>query len=79
MNRRTTTTPDAYWDAGDAGCGQLIMGLRSHLEPLDPGATLEVIARSDGAPVDLWVWCRMTGHRLISQAHPRYVIERRAG
>lgn len=64
------------WDAGKTGCGQLIVGLRSQLEPLPCGALLEVIARDDGAPSDLPAWCRMTGHTLISVMHPVYVIQK---
>ena len=64
------------WDAGETGCGQLIVGLRDQLEPLKCGALLEVIARDAGAPADLPAWCRMTGHILISVAHPDYVIRK---
>lgn len=69
----------ARWDAGEAGCGQLILGLRRNLDKLKPGETLEVQARDAGAPIDIYVWCRMAGHRLISEAHPFYVIQRIAG
>ena len=64
------------WDAGVAGCGQLIVGLRRQLEPLHCGASLEVIARNAGAPLDLPAWCRMTGHMLVSATHPVYVIRK---
>ena len=64
------------WDAGETGCGQLIVGLRRQLELLCSGDSLEVIARDAGAPADLPAWCRMTGHTLISAAHPVYVIQR---
>ncbi len=62
------------WDAGETGCGQLIVGLRDQLEALRCGALLKVIARDAGAPADLPAWCRMTGHTLVSAAHPVYVI-----
>lgn len=62
------------WDAGDLGCGQLILELKTRLEELPPGEELEVIARDAGAPIDLPVWCRMTGHELVSAEHPVYVI-----
>ena len=64
------------WDAGETGCGQLIVGLRRQLEPLDIGASLEIIARDAGAPVDLPAWCRMTGYTLVFAAHPVYVIQK---
>jgi len=64
------------WDAGEAGCGQLAVGLRDQVQPMRCGALLEVIARSGGAPVDLPAWCRMTGHTLVSATHPVYVIRK---
>lgn len=67
---------DIQWDAGETGCGQLIVGLRSRIESLPPGALLEVIARDAGAPVDLPAWCRMTGHSLVSAAHPVYILQK---
>jgi len=79
MNREGNTTVTHRWDAGESGCGQLIVQLRRQLGQLDPGDTLEVLARDAGAPVDLPVWCRLTGHRLVSAAHPFYVIQRSDG
>ena len=67
------------WDAGETGCGQLVFGLRRRLNQLKPGESLEVIANDPGAPTDLPAWCRMTGHTLVSAAHPVYVIRRREG
>ena len=64
------------WDAGETGCGQLIVGLRRQLESLRCGASLEVIARDAGAPADLPAWCRITGHTLVSATHPVYVIQK---
>jgi len=64
------------WDAGEAGCSKLIMGLRQRLQQLATDETLEVTARDPGAPIDLWVWCRMTGNCLVSEAHPVYLIRR---
>ena len=77
MKRQPKAT--ARWDAGETGCSQLIVGLRRRLAQLDPGETLEVVARDAGAPIDLWVWCRMTGHQVIFEAHPSYVIRRNHG
>jgi tRNA 2-thiouridine synthesizing protein A len=41
-----------------------------------PGQVLRLIARDPGAPQDMPAWCRMTGHTLVSQQHPVYLIER---
>ena len=64
------------WDAGETGCGQLIVGLRRQLERLDQGSLLKVIARDAGAPADLPAWCRITGYTLVSASHPVYVIQK---
>jgi len=64
------------WNAGEFGCGRLIVGLRRHVEPLRCGDLLEVIALDAGAPADLPAWCRMTGNTLISATHPIYLIRK---
>jgi TusA-related sulfurtransferase len=78
MNSRTSLNAVARWDAGETGCSQLIVGLKRRLSQLEPGEVLEVVARDLGAPIDLFVWCRMTGHRLLSEAHPVYLIQRKS-
>ena len=70
---------DAEWDAGDMGCGDLVMELRMRLHPMRPGEILKITARDPGAPEDLPAWCRLTGHTLVSSQHPDYWIERREG
>ncbi len=65
------------WDAGDMGCGELVIELRRRLTPLAPGARFELVAHDPGAPEDLPSWCRLTGHELVTAAHPVYLIQRR--
>ena len=77
MQSRDESRKTARWDAGDAGCSRLIIGVRREIERLAPGQRLEVTARDAGARLDLWVWCGMTGHCLEAEAHPVYVIRRR--
>ena len=69
--------PEAGWDAGDMGCGDLVMELRFRLAPLPPGAVFRLVARDPGAPEDLPAWCAMTGHTLIRASHPEYLIRRK--
>jgi tRNA 2-thiouridine synthesizing protein A len=71
--------PDAEWDAGDAGCGDLVLDLRIRLQSMKPGEILKLTARDPGAPEDLPAWCRLTGHSLLSSQHPEYWIERKEG
>jgi tRNA 2-thiouridine synthesizing protein A len=47
------------------------------LKQMNPGDEIEIVVRDPGAPTDLPAWCRMTGHLLISAAHPVYVIQRK--
>ncbi|MBL8857279.1 MAG: sulfurtransferase TusA family protein [Planctomycetes bacterium] len=68
---------DAEWDAGDLGCGDLVLELRGRLAALAAGEVLELRATDPGAPEDLPAWCAMTGHTLLSAVHPRYRIRRR--
>ena len=67
---------DVEWDAGDLGCGELVLELRMRMSEMRPGQVLHLIARDPGAPQDMPAWCRMTGHTLVSQQHPVYLIRR---
>ena len=66
------------WDAGEMGCGELVMQLRRRLAPLAPGELFELVASDPGAPEDLPSWCRLTGHELVASQHPVYLIRRRS-
>lgn len=55
---------DDTWDAGDMGCGELVLLLRKRLRAM-PGKTLKIVARDAGAPADLPAFCRMTGDVLL--------------
>ena len=65
------------WDAGDMGCGEILIMLRSRMQQLEPGEVLKLTARDLGAPEDLPAWCRLTGRRLVRAHHPNYWIEQR--
>lgn len=68
---------DAEWDAGDMGCGDLVLELRARVEALVAGRVLRLTARDPGARADIPAWCRMTGHALVSAQHPIYLIRRK--
>jgi tRNA 2-thiouridine synthesizing protein A len=57
---------DVEWNAGDLGCGELVLQLRSRLKEM-PGRVLRLVARDPGAPADIPAYCRMTGHLLVHQ------------
>ena len=67
----------AQWNAGDLGCGELVLELRQRLEAMRPGQVLILTARDPGARADIPAWCRLTGHALIAQHHPVYQIRRK--
>ncbi len=64
----------AHWDAGDLGCGELVLELRMRMSALAPGEVFALTATDPGALEDLPAWCRMTGHTLVALAPPRYWI-----
>jgi tRNA 2-thiouridine synthesizing protein A len=73
----TPTPPAARWDAGELGCGDLVLELRRRLAALAAGEVLHVTARDPAAPEDLPAWCRLTGNPLAAAHHPDYFIRRR--
>jgi tRNA 2-thiouridine synthesizing protein A len=67
---------DEVWDAGDRGCGELVLELRRRLTAMPAGGVLQLVARDPGAPADIPAWCRMTGNTLLGADHPVYYIRR---
>ena len=61
----TTPAYDIAWDAGDLGCGDLVLALRLRMRA-DPGKVFKVTALDAGAAADIPAWCRMTGHALLA-------------
>jgi tRNA 2-thiouridine synthesizing protein A len=68
---------DATWDAGDLGCGELLVLLRGRILALPPGGRLQLIARDPAAPDEIPAWARLTGHHLRESTPPVFLIERR--
>ncbi len=66
-----------YWEAGETGCGALIVGLKREIEKIAPGGRLQVTSLDAGASSDLPAWCRMTGHTLVAAKHPTYVLRKK--
>ena len=67
----------SHWEAGEAGCGALILGLKREMERIEAGTQLHVTALDAAASIDLPAWCHMTGHTLVSANHPTYVLKKR--
>lgn len=70
---------DIDWDAGDLGCGELLLELKIRLKRARPGSTARIVARDPGAPADLPAWCGLTGHRLVFADPPIYWIRTKEG
>lgn len=68
---------DAEWDAGDLGCGDLVLELRVRLNALKGGQLLRLTARDPGAPIDLPAWCGLTGHALVHADPPTFHLRRK--
>lgn len=67
----------AFWDAGDMGCGDLVLELRMRLRGMSAGQVLRLRATDLGAPEDIPAWCGMTGNKLIKQQDNQYWIQRK--
>lgn len=65
------------WEAGETGCGVLIVGLKREIQRIQAGELLQVTALDAGAAADLPAWCRLTGHTLVAADHPTYVLKKR--
>jgi uncharacterized protein len=57
---------DREWNAGELGCGDLVLELRLKLRE-SPGNILKVIALDPDATADIPACCRMTGNKLVAQ------------
>jgi tRNA 2-thiouridine synthesizing protein A len=71
----STFDADAFYDAGDKGCGAgPLDDIADFMRRLPAGQTLEIRATDLSVAVDLAAWCRLTGHTLVSQEGERYLI-----
>ncbi len=71
--------PVATWDAGELGCGELVLELRTRLRALPTESVFRLVARDPAAPVDIPAWCGLVGHSLLSADHPTYLIRTKRG
>ncbi|RKU19651.1 hypothetical protein C6501_01195 [Candidatus Poribacteria bacterium] len=58
--------PDAVFDLGELGCGDLIIALLKSMRTLELGQIAQVRAVDPGAPVDIAAWCHMKGNELLA-------------
>lgn len=73
--------PHFTLDAGETGCGELVLLIFQKMKTLAPGQTLLVLARDAAADVDIPAWCRTTGHELVAHTPdslPKQFVIRKA-
>jgi 5-methyltetrahydropteroyltriglutamate--homocysteine methyltransferase len=60
--------PTASFDGGDLDCGSgLLLLIRKHIDPLDPGQLLEIKSTDTSVEEDLPAWCRLTRNEMVSR------------
>ncbi|WP_304348786.1 hypothetical protein [Corynebacterium frankenforstense] len=60
-------TPDAGFNGGDLDCGNgLLLMIRQHIDPLEPGQLLEIVSYESTVEVDLPSWCNLTHNDLVN-------------
>ena len=60
--------PNASFDGADLDCGNgLLILIRKHLGPLEPGQVLEILSTDKTVEDDLPAWARLTGNDIISK------------
>jgi len=61
-------SPHVSFDGGDLDCGSgLLLLIRKHIDPLEPGQLLEIRSTEPSVREDLPAWCRLTGNELVSE------------
>lgn len=59
--------PKTSFNGGDLDCGNgLLLLIRKHIDPLEPGELLEIVSYDSTVEVDLPSWCRLTKNELIN-------------
>lgn len=59
--------PAVSFDGGDLDCGNgLLLLIRQHIDPLEPGQLLEILSIESSVEEDLPSWCRLTGNDLVN-------------
>lgn len=73
-------TPDVVVDAGEQGCGELMVTLARRFRGLPSGTLVAVVAHDLGAREDIPAWCRLVGHELVATepegAATRYFVRK---
>ena len=69
---------DHEYDCGQPGCGELLVVLKLHFDPLPPRTRVLLRSGAEESPTEIPLWCGLAGHRLLEASHPYYLIQRRS-
>lgn len=59
--------PQDAFDGGELDCGNgLLLLIRKHIDPLQPGELLEILSMEASVEEDLPAWCRLTGNEMVN-------------
>ncbi len=59
--------PHDAFDGGELDCGNgLLLLIRKHIDPLQPGELLEILSMEASVEEDLPAWCRLTGNEMVN-------------
>lgn len=66
-------------EGGALGCARLLLLLRAHAAQLPAGAVIHLSTTNGVAPIDIPVWCRITGHAWLGpvpgSSTPTYAVQ----
>ncbi|WP_246954472.1 sulfurtransferase TusA family protein [Brachybacterium sp. Marseille-Q7125] len=73
-------TQPAYtheWDAGDLGCGELVVLLKLKLrDEMTAGEIIRLHGTDEGLQWDMPAWCGLTGNELVHAEPPLFFIRK---
>jgi tRNA 2-thiouridine synthesizing protein A len=75
--KKRPPTHHAAWDAGDMGCGELVIHLKLRMQRMEPGQVMFLTAEDPGAVEDIPAWCGLTRNTLAHMEHPHYWITKK--
>lgn len=59
---------------GALGCGDLVFELKAQFDRAEAGQQVRVVSDDPGAGQEIPSWCRMTGHLLLADDPPYYLV-----
>ena len=79
--RQGLPAPDLELDCRDLRCPMPVIALGRHIDDVEAGQVVGVVARDVAARVDVPAWCRMRRHEYVGEdtaadGTPRYLVRR---